>query len=412
MTDTSTEMPLGERIRYHRERRGLTQLAVAAQVRRSENWLSKVERGIIPVDSYRMILNLAGVLGIRNLADLTGQQMALAAADAPQHASVTAIRGAMSQLPVTRGDSLALPILTAEQLAARVADAWHIYNRDKARYDRIGPILPELIGQAHRTARTDGAGSATRSLIGVYHLAQIFLRRLGERELAHLAADRALTLAGETGDLVLTGASAWNLGMTMLSLGDGDLALDLATQMIGMMNPLPDEAGHEYASVYGGLHLLAAIACARSVSPATSGRGWDYLREAERIAARIDGEHNDFSMSFGKTNVAMHAVHLASEEGDPTEALRLADQVDVDAAAGVLPLERTTRYLIEVMQAHRLRSDDAGTMYMLDKIERLSPEEIKHFPVAREAVRDLITRGRPLYRGDAQALAMRLGVIA
>jgi transcriptional regulator with XRE-family HTH domain len=407
MEQPRADVPIGERIAHYRARKGLTQLSLGARVGRSEDWVSKVERGIIPVSNFRMIVDLAAALDVKDLKDLTGQPLALDNGDSPEHASVTAIRAAMSALPATRGDALNGPILTPGALADRVADAWHIYDHDKARYARLGPILPDLLGHAHRTARADDpGGAATRSVVEVYHLLQVFLKRLGESELARLAADRALTLATDTGDLVLMGASAWNLGAIMLNRGEGDLALDLARQMIGLMTPIPDDAGAEYISVYGALHLVAVIGAARS---GQSGRGWDFLEDARRVAARMDGDRNDWRTSFGPTNVAMHAVHLAGEEGDPVLALRYAD--DVELVPGVLPLERTTRYLIEVMNANRVRRDDLGTLYMLQKIEAQSPEEIKYFPVAREAIRDLLKREHAIYKADLRDLATRVGVI-
>jgi len=399
--------PIGERIAHYRAQRGLSQLALGAMVERSEDWVSKVERGVIPVSNFSKLVDLAQALGVKDLKDLTGHPLALAPSDSPEHASVAAIRSAMSALPATRGDTLAGSILTPDVLATRVADAWQIYDHDRARYARLGPVLPELLGQAHRAARADAA--ATRSVIEVYHLLQVFLKRLGEGELARLAADRALTLATDTGDKVLMGASAWNLGAIMLNRGEGDLALDLARQMIGLMTPIPDDASPEYISVYGALHLIAVIGTARCGRPDQSRRGWQFLDDARSVAARLGGDRNDWRTSFGPTNVAMHAVHLAGEEGDPTRALRFAD--DVEIVPGVLPLERTTRYLMEVAHANQLKGDDLATFYVLKEIEEQSPEEIKYFPVARDAIRGLLTRERSYYRADLRALATRVGVI-
>jgi transcriptional regulator with XRE-family HTH domain len=405
----TADTPIGERIAKYRTRRGMTQLALGAMVRRSEDWVSKVERGVIPVASFRMIVDLAQALGVKNLEDLTGYPLALAPSDSPENASVAAIRAAMSALPATRGNDIPGPILEPAALAGQVADAWHIYDHHKARYARLGPVLPGLLGNAHRTARTAGTVEATRSLVEVYHLLQVFLKRLAEPELARLAADRALTLATDTGDLTLMGASAWNLGAILLNRGEGDLALDLARQMIGMMTPIPDDVDPEYVSVYGALHLIAVIATARCGQAGQTALGWQYLDQARAVAARLGTDRNHWRTSFGPTNVGMHAVHLAGEEGDSIAALRYAD--DVEIVPGVLPLERTTRYLIEVMQANRLRKDDLGTLYMLKEIEAQSPEEIKYFPVAREAIRDLLRRERSIYKADLRALATRVGVI-
>jgi hypothetical protein len=351
------------------------------------------------------------------MADLTGGAVSMALANSPHHASVAGIRSAMFSLPATRGDELGVPVLGAAAIQDRVRKAWDIYDFDTARYDRLGPILPELIGHAHRTARTaasdQDALTAQRSLIETYHLLQVYLKRLGERDLARTAADRALTYATDLGDLTWTGASAWNLGAIMLNRGEGDLALDLARQTISIMTPIPDDASHEYVSVYGALHLVAAIACARSGRPAERGRGWDYLRQADAIARRLGHDGNDFRTSFGPTNVAMHAVHLAGdEEGNAAEALRLADEVDVDAVDGVLPLERRTRYLLAVMQAHRVAKDPLGTLYVLEEIKRISPEEIRHFGTARDAVSALMREAKPYYQAKVNALAKHMGVAA
>jgi hypothetical protein len=216
-------------------------------------------------------------------------------------------------------------------------------------------------------------------------------------------------MSSELGDAVWTGASAWNLGAIALNRGEGDIALQLAQDAIGTMTPVPDDASHEYLSVYGALHLVAVIACARS---GQSGRGWDYLRQADAIARRLGHDGNDFRTSFGPTNVAMHAVHLAGEEGDFTEALRLADDVDVAGVMGVLPLERITRYLVEVMQGHRLKGEQLGMLYMLKEIVALSPVEAAQYSTVREAARDLIRNGGVRHRREAEALASSLGVIA
>ncbi len=77
----------------------------------------------------------------------------------------------------------------------------------------------------------------------------------------------------------------------------------------------------------------------------------------------------------------------------------------------MLPLERRTRYLVDVMNASRMRRDDLGTLYMLKAIEQESPEEIKYYPLVREALRDLLKRERATYKRDLRALATRVGVI-
>ncbi len=60
-TDLNT---LGQRIARFRRRRGLSQVVCAGLVGRSEDWLSKVKNGHIPVDRLSVLRDLARVLRV------------------------------------------------------------------------------------------------------------------------------------------------------------------------------------------------------------------------------------------------------------------------------------------------------------------------------------------------------------
>jgi hypothetical protein len=216
-----------------------------------------------------------------------------------------------------------------------------------------------------------------------------------------------MQIADDTGDPALMAASAWNVCGILTSSGEVADSLVLARATIDHCRP-DDDATPEHLSAYGALHLAAVIAAARNDNAPAA---WDMLREAQNVAERLGEDRNDFHTSFGPTNVAMHGVHLAAEEGDAAEALRLADDVAVPAPGGVLPLERTTRYLVEVMHSHRLTGDDFGTLFMLRKIMEASPEEIKYFPLVREAIVTLLKRERASYRAELRDVAAHVGVL-
>jgi hypothetical protein len=46
-----------------------------------------------------------------------------------------------------------------------------------------------------------------------------------------------------------------------------------------------------------------------------------------------------------------------------------------------------------------------ATLYMLRKIREASPEEIRYFPLVREALGTLLKRERPTYRRELRELA-------
>ncbi|MFJ3587549.1 helix-turn-helix domain-containing protein [Streptomyces sp. NPDC090231] len=405
-----TVMTSGERIRYYRQKTGKSQAALAGLVGRSEDWLSKVERNVISIDSVSMFIRLARELGLDNVGDLVGPAVDLSLVG-PEHPAVPAIRRALNTPPSHLGLGLPGDALTAAQLNDRIVEAWGIYETERTRYAPVGEMLPGLLAEAYATIRVSSSEDeldATRALVSLLHLHQLFLRRVGERKLSLRAADRAMQIADETGDPALIAASVWNVCGILTSSGEVGESLDLARQTIAHCRP-GDDASPEHLSAYGALHLAGVIAAVRDSKAPTA---WDLLNAADRVAGRLGVDGNHFHTSFGVTNVAMHGVHLAAEEGDAAEALRLADDVTVPEPGGVLPLERTTRYLVEVMHAHRLTGDDFGTLHMLREIMAASPEEIRYFPLVREAVQALLKRPRPMMRRELHAIAEHVGVLA
>ncbi|MFJ2249460.1 helix-turn-helix domain-containing protein [Streptomyces sp. NPDC087862] len=403
-------MTSGERIRYYRLKTGKSQQALAGLVGRSEDWLSKVERNIIVVDSVNMFIHLARELGLDNVGDLVGPAVDLSLVG-PEHPSVPGIRRALNTPPSHLGLGLPGDPLTTAQLGERVVEAWNIYETQTTRYAPVGDMLPGLLAEAYSTIRQSTGEAeldATRALVSLLHLHQVFLRRVGERKLSLRSADRAMQIADETGDPALIAASVWNVCGILTSSGEVGDSLDLARQTIAHCRP-GDDASPEHISAYGALHLAGVIAAVRDSKAPTA---WDLLNAAGPVADRLGVDRNDFHTSFGPTNVAMHGVHLAAEEGDTHEALRLADDVTVPEPGGVLPLERTTRYQVEVMHAHRLAGDDFGAMWTLQQIMKASPEEIKYFPLVRETVQALMKRPRPQMRTELHLIAEHVGVLA
>ena len=56
--------PLGERIAFHRRRRGLSQVKLAGLVGRSESWVSQVERGVRSIDRISVLNQVASALNV------------------------------------------------------------------------------------------------------------------------------------------------------------------------------------------------------------------------------------------------------------------------------------------------------------------------------------------------------------
>ncbi|MEO3805478.1 hypothetical protein [Nonomuraea sp. B1E8] len=99
--------------------------------------------------------------------------------------------------------------------------------------DEVGRRLPRLIvatelGSRHAPAAQRRAYQTLRSL--TYHSATTTLRRVGEAELAWVAADRSLAAAQEADRPLLAAVSAYRLGYVLVRLRETERALHLVLQ--------------------------------------------------------------------------------------------------------------------------------------------------------------------------------------
>jgi transcriptional regulator with XRE-family HTH domain len=95
-------MSVGERIAIYRRRRGLSQLALANMIGRSEAWLSQVERGIRHVDRVSVLIRLAQVLKV-TVEDLIGQPLSLAPNGGIEFRAIPALRAALTDYELIPG---------------------------------------------------------------------------------------------------------------------------------------------------------------------------------------------------------------------------------------------------------------------------------------------------------------------
>jgi transcriptional regulator with XRE-family HTH domain len=87
----------GQRIRMRRESRGMSRPVLAGLVGRSADWLKKVETGVRPLNSLPMLVELARVLGVADLSEITGSDFnaPIRVWEKEVHQVVPAIRDAM-----------------------------------------------------------------------------------------------------------------------------------------------------------------------------------------------------------------------------------------------------------------------------------------------------------------------------
>lgn len=104
----------------------------------------------------------------------------------------------------------------------------------------------------------------------------------------------------------------------------------------------------------------------------------------------------------------MHMVSVEYEQGEITEALRLADDVDISQ---IPSLERQTSHLYQVAQCYACRNNDTAVFVHLKMAERLCPQDFQHTRGVRSMVTTLLKRAKPSYAAEVREFAARIGLL-
>ncbi len=387
------DTPVGQRIAYWRNRRGLSQQVLAELVGRSVPWLSQIERGVRVMDSITVLLRLAAVLKVEP-SDLIGGLHLPADGgsplDPPQ--GLPAIRRALfCPLPDR-------PPPTTDQLRSHLEHAKRLDGAGM--FEPLALLLPERI-LAARTAAAHEVPDAWWLLSGLYQVTSSCACVVGEVELALLAADRAVTTARHAADPLLEETAQLHLASALLRQG---WLADAAAVCVNTVDAIaPDDATTPAGWSTAGLcQLVGSVAAVRDGHTAAA---WDLLGHARTAADHA--APNDYWAPLGGANVGAHEVSVALEAGDAVYALQLADTVDV---GGLQNEQRRASFLVHVAHAHALRRDDAATVAVLLEAERHSAQTVRYQGLARELVTVCLGRERQSHTPGLRGLAERIGV--
>ncbi|MGH8883728.1 MAG: helix-turn-helix domain-containing protein [Egibacteraceae bacterium] len=402
---SSPEIPIGERIRFYRDAKHKTQVVVAGLAGISADYLSQIERGL-KTPTINLLHRIAKILGVPT-STLLGEPVCDDTSrghpsSAAMHAALLGYRSPEEhEAPPDPGD-----------LRRRVEDAWTTWQSSPSRYTELGRVLPDLVQDVQLPLRAlrgqDQAAhrrEAFRTAAHLYFLVRSFCKRIGRMDLCLLAADRGTTAAEEADDPLLITAARWNLGHALIADNEPEGAEEVATRAVEELEPHLSDSSTVSLAMFGALHLVAAIAAVRR------GDAWtarERLRDKALPAARVTGEGNVCWTVFGPTNVGMHSISVEMEAGEASEALRLADDVDVSRLPSI---ERQMTFYLELARCYDQRREDPAVLLHLFSAERLSPEDIRYNALARDLVRGLVKRARPSYLPDVRKLAARIGLL-
>ncbi|MFG2053004.1 helix-turn-helix domain-containing protein [Micromonospora sp. NPDC048930] len=396
MTDPAT---FGARLRAHRERAGKTRPVLGGLVGRSAEWVKALENGRLLPPRLPMLLRLAEVLDISDLADLTGDQsLPVASVTRAGHPDVDNVAAAMQRTAVPVGEPTPVDVLRG-----LVDQAWALWHRSTVERTAVAAVLPGLLAEAQRSARRlDGPArrQALVELARVYHLAQLYLAHQPYPELVWLAADRAMLAAQNADDPAAIAVAAWYYAHVYRGANQVDAAEEMLIDAAGLVDPA---AGGEQLARWGQAQLGIALGHSKAGRAGKAWRAWD---AAEEAASRLGPKYAHPWLMFGPAACAAYAVTIETDLCRPGEAVRRADTADYRA----LPSHtRRAAALIEAARAHMLDRGEVAAIHLLGRALRESVDTVRHQPFARTVALELSNRPGTVGE-DARELALAIGV--
>jgi transcriptional regulator with XRE-family HTH domain len=293
----------------------MTQSVLAGLVGRSEDWLSKIERGERQIRSVDKLAELSRALRV-TLGDLIGQPVL--AENERREDDVPAVRDAlMSPRLLSRTLFRAAPAAPPDLAAAQRLSgfAWDDYQA--GRLGAVIAALPGLIQTAQQLEDSADNQSAqdrvARLAVSarIHHLAATTLMKFGETDLAWIAAERSLRAGDRSGDPLVLGSAARAGTHALLGLGRYGEAIQLGTTAVDWIRDHVASRDEVALSLAGMLHLRLAVAAAcRGDRPAAE----QFLADASSAAQTLGRDANLWHTGFGPTNVQLHRLAVALDD--------------------------------------------------------------------------------------------------
>ncbi|HLT11131.1 MAG TPA: helix-turn-helix domain-containing protein [Micromonosporaceae bacterium] len=386
------EQPIGRRIAYWRSRRKMSQQVFADRLEKSKSWVDKIERGVRKVDKFSVVYKIADVLQI-DVQVLLGRDPSRRpdTITCIDQVDVTEIRSAMERYDKISAFFFATPEAPSlAELTKAVDHAWLTFQYSK--YPQLARMLPKLLrdAQAANAAYDGDDGRVAAGLLGqAYQIASSSLRKLGEHDLAWLAADRAVMACQRAGDDMLCCLATTRVANALVALGRFRPALEIAVNIANQIAPVGTcDATPERLTVYAMVLLQGAMAAARMGDPTTVR---ELISAAEEAAKQLGGDENYYWTNFGPTNVVFHKVAADVELGEGGRAVETHETIAPEDFAAMMP-ERRAHHLLDLSRGLAQTGDVARAGEVLLEADRIATGEVRCRPIAHELLANILRR--------------------
>ncbi len=392
----------GQRIQRIREARGISRPALAGLLGRSPGWLKAVESGRLLPPRLPILVKIAELLRVSDLAELTGSaSIPTSLFSTTEHPALSVVRRAIDAASI---GPAAGPVPDLDHTAAALATGWAARDTRGDHRTALGELLPRLVSDVAAAAAHPDCPDRRRAQIlyaSVLNLVQMFAAYQGDGNLVWRVAERSLATAQATGDLAAIGQSAWFLVQALRESGQWDSAQTLTEETLRILDPARSQSA-PLAAAWAGMAWHAAITHARA---GESGSAWGWADRAEVVARTLPATWWSSPTSASPTAVPIHAVTVAVELRQVGTALAWADRLD---PAAIPARPRRSRHLVEVARAYQLRGEHARTAELLADAVAAAPETPRWNGETHQLVRALL-EGPASVRPAARELAEIVG---
>ncbi|UWE07494.1 helix-turn-helix domain-containing protein [Actinacidiphila bryophytorum] len=399
----------GQRLQILRTRRGLTREQLGGLLGRTGSWAKGLETGRLKTPKLEVILAIAEVLRVRDLADLTGSQTVhIDLFAGPGHPRLAGVRAAVDAFPI----ALRQEAPPTAHLRARLDRAWRARHRAPNHREVLGGLLPDLIRDAQAAVQQADRAVERRAAQAVlsetYSLCQFFVAYQPDAPLLWRVAERGLIAAQESEDPRAIGVAAWLAAQAHRDSGPShfEAADSVALAGLAYLEPLLPDASDGVLAIAGALVFEAGYTAARRKETGTAWRHWD---RARTMAERLPADFYDPITSFSRAIMGAHAVTVAVELHAGGESVRQAAAAD---ALTIPSRPRRARHRIEEARGYQLDGQPDVALATLDKAHEAAPETIKYNGYAKRIVLEETESKISARRRRASELAVKMGLLA
>ncbi|MEU5974277.1 helix-turn-helix transcriptional regulator [Streptomyces sp. NPDC047315] len=411
---------VGDNIKRLRRIAGQSQEDLAEASLLSVSTVQKAERGrTVRTETLHAIARGLGVTTSK-----------LFAADAPDPVvgddatkrSLMPIRAAL--MPPVGVDGVAMiPVHTPGGLAElrRSVLATHeLYAADD--FGAVARALPQLLRDAEATvalAEDDGARQAAERVRALTLLVSgKFLTQVRQYDLAYAALTKAIRTAQSAEDRRAAAVGVIGLGWLLLRQDRFTDCYNLAVRAAEEMEPRISDTDPARVGMWGELWMRAAAAAVRDNRPQEAKAA---RRMVARAAAGLSVEGAAFPMTwggFGPVTASVKSVEDYLIRGDgraeARAVLRLSERGvlrrDARKRSGNTTAVNWGRHRLDVAHAHVLLGAHQAGMEVLTAVKTAQPEWIKHQPMARRTMSDILRTRKRTLTVEMRDMAAHLGI--